>query len=245
MAPRSALTSRLTTTLAVGFGVCTVVTTVMLLGAWSDLSACRQSGAILHADAGSAAALSLAVRQSELIRNLTLRVRTAENAIQWLRKQSALHQAPRAAAAAVPLASAAVSLASVAAVEEDPAAEAPGGGATGAGDGAASGGGDGGEESEDKEEGGGKTEEQLEAERVEQHKLIKYDEAKKTFQRVRPDYKCGAAVPLLPDDELVECDHKGSHPCCSALGWCGKTKQHCRCPTCIDWRKEKRKRDHL
>lgn len=236
MAPRSALTSRLTTTLAVGFGVCTVVTTVMLLGAWSDLSACRQSGAILHADAGSAAALSLAVRQSELIRNLTLRVRTAENAIQWLRKQSALHQAPRAAAAAVPLAS-------VAAVEEDPAAEAPG---DAAGDGAASGGGDGGEEAEeDKEGGGGKTEEQLEAERVEQLKLIKYDEAKKTFQRVRPDYKCGAAVPLLPDDELVECDHKGSHPCCSALGWCGKTKQHCRCPTCIDWRKEKRKRDHL
>merc|ERR1712194_775588 len=69
----------------------------------------------------------------------------------------------------------------------------------------------------------------------EQNELIKYDEATKTFKRFRPDFKCGSRVPLLPDEEQVECERASSSPCCSSLGWCGKSRNHCRCPTCIDY----------
>lgn len=82
------------------------------------------------------------------------------------------------------------------------------------------------------------SEEQQKAEEEEQRKLIGYNEVTKTFKRFRPDFKCGSRVPLLPDDEVVECDRLSVTPCCSALGWCGRTKGHCRCATCIDYRKE-------
>ncbi|CAK9017125.1 Protein spinster, partial [Durusdinium trenchii] len=82
------------------------------------------------------------------------------------------------------------------------------------------------------------SEEQQKLEEEEQRKLIGYNEATKTFKRFRPDFKCGSRVPLLPDDEVVECDRLSVTPCCSALGWCGRTKGHCRCATCIDYRKE-------
>ena len=82
------------------------------------------------------------------------------------------------------------------------------------------------------------SEEQQKVEEEEQRKLIGYNEVTKTFKRFRPDFKCGSRVPLLPDDEVVECDRLSITPCCSALGWCGRTKGHCRCATCIDYRKE-------
>ncbi|CAJ1343767.1 unnamed protein product [Effrenium voratum] len=93
---------------------------------------------------------------------------------------------------------------------------------------------------EDAEDGaeGPASEEQQKMEEEEQRKLIGYNEVTKTFKRFRPDFRCGSRVPLLPDDEVVECDRLSVTPCCSALGWCGRTKGHCRCATCIDYRKE-------
>lgn len=35
----------------------------------------------------------------------------------------------------------------------------------------------------------------------------------------------------------MECDPKLEFPCCSSIGWCGKTKAHCECKGCVDYRK--------
>jgi len=42
---------------------------------------------------------------------------------------------------------------------------------------------------------------------------------------VRTDLRCGEKYPIngIPG----ECDPAGSHPCCSAWGWCGRTRKHC------------------
>lgn len=69
----------------------------------------------------------------------------------------------------------------------------------------------------------------------EQKKLIEYDPGTGTFKRWRADYKCGDGAPMLPDGERVECEPRSEFPCCSALGWCGKTRGHCNCPSCIDY----------
>ena len=49
---------------------------------------------------------------------------------------------------------------------------------------------------------------------------------------VRNDLRCG-------DTHLVH-GHPavcaGRNPCCSGGGWCGNTDDHCKCPTCIDYR---------
>merc|ERR1711879_332709 len=74
-------------------------------------------------------------------------------------------------------------------------------------------------------------------EKAEQLKLIKYNEGNKSFIRWRPDDKCSSRVPELPDDTVVECNPAGNTPCCSNLGWCGSTKEHCTCALCIDFRK--------
>lgn len=69
------------------------------------------------------------------------------------------------------------------------------------------------------------------------HKLkIRYDESTRTFQRWRSDFKCGANAPPLPDGEMVECNPQGEGPCCSSLGWCGKTNSHCNCDVCQNYR---------
>merc|ERR1740138_2034190 len=52
----------------------------------------------------------------------------------------------------------------------------------------------------------------------------------------RSDNKCGKRVQMLPGGGPVQCNPYGLFPCCSALGWCGNTLQHCNCPTCMDYR---------
>jgi len=73
-------------------------------------------------------------------------------------------------------------------------------------------------------------------EEQEQRKLILYNESTKTYRRWRPDFLCGNKVPALPDDEPVECEPGGEAPCCSSLGWCGKSQDHCECGGCTDYR---------
>ena len=34
----------------------------------------------------------------------------------------------------------------------------------------------------------------------------------------------------------MECDPDSDFPCCSALGWCGATKQHCHCKGCVSYK---------
>eukprot|EP00927_Polykrikos_kofoidii_P021363 TRINITY_DN20234_c0_g1_i2.p1 TRINITY_DN20234_c0_g1~~TRINITY_DN20234_c0_g1_i2.p1 ORF type:complete len:204 (+),score=33.99 TRINITY_DN20234_c0_g1_i2:149-760(+) len=66
----------------------------------------------------------------------------------------------------------------------------------------------------------------------EQLKLIKFNEATRTFIRWRPDLLCGSRVPLLPDNKPVECDPASIHYCCSNHGWCGSSDEHCFCDGC-------------
>jgi len=54
--------------------------------------------------------------------------------------------------------------------------------------------------------------------------------------RFRRDFRCGKRAPVLADGDPVECDPKGSAPCCSALGWCGGSPSHCSCKGCHNYR---------
>mmetsp|Transcript_17708 Transcript_17708/g.41163 ORF Transcript_17708/g.41163 Transcript_17708/m.41163 type:complete len:237 (+) Transcript_17708:127-837(+) len=79
-------------------------------------------------------------------------------------------------------------------------------------------------------------EEAEERARKDQLRMIGYNPATKYYRRYRPDFKCGDRVPSLPDGEVVECNPQGNGPCCSSLGWCGKTREHCKCQLCVDYR---------
>ena len=52
----------------------------------------------------------------------------------------------------------------------------------------------------------------------------------------RGDYRCGYIFPLQDGHTPAQCNPKSEDPCCSESGWCGKTKDHCNCKTCIDYR---------
>eukprot|EP00933_Yihiella_yeosuensis_P006862 TRINITY_DN11168_c0_g1_i1.p1 TRINITY_DN11168_c0_g1~~TRINITY_DN11168_c0_g1_i1.p1 ORF type:complete len:329 (-),score=79.02 TRINITY_DN11168_c0_g1_i1:163-1149(-) len=93
------------------------------------------------------------------------------------------------------------------------------------------------EEPEEPEETEEERQKRVEAEEKEQKELIQYDEIKKTFRRYRGDYKCGNKVPPLPDADAsaVECEPGFKAPCCSALGWCGRSAEHCTCEMCADY----------
>lgn len=67
-----------------------------------------------------------------------------------------------------------------------------------------------------------------------QAELLKKDE--EAYARFRADMKCGSQVPKLADGGPVECDAHGPSPCCSHLGWCGRTRGHCRCKECVIYR---------
>ena len=55
----------------------------------------------------------------------------------------------------------------------------------------------------------------------------------------RGDYRCGYRLPLQDGHTPAQCNPKSEDPCCSESGWCGKTKDHCNCKTCIDYRTTK------
>ncbi|CAE8624911.1 unnamed protein product [Polarella glacialis] len=172
-------------------------------------------------------------RQGAVLRNMTIRVQTAEQALVELRQQhlelkqkqdeelskrrSDKALAKRGGGAPAPAKPPESPAVPAPAIAEASASESRG-------------------ESETEEE---PSEEELEQQaQEEQRKLINYNEATKSFVRNRPDFKCGSRVPLLPDEEVVECAAMGPTPCCSGLGWCGSTNAHCKCATCIDYRSE-------
>lgn len=68
--------------------------------------------------------------------------------------------------------------------------------------------------------------------RLEDHHMqIGFNETTGHYRRWRLDFRCSTGVPQLPDGSVVECKPFGA-PCCSNLGWCGATVQHCSCKTC-------------
>ena len=50
----------------------------------------------------------------------------------------------------------------------------------------------------------------------------------------RSDFRCGRKHRV--NGEFGECKADGGLPCCSKTGWCGKSKDHCTCIYCIDFR---------
>ncbi|XP_035681744.1 lectin-B-like [Branchiostoma floridae] len=52
----------------------------------------------------------------------------------------------------------------------------------------------------------------------------------------RTDYRCGAGY-NAPNGKPAECSAIGWFPCCSPEGFCGKSRNHCECPDCLDYRK--------
>jgi len=54
-------------------------------------------------------------------------------------------------------------------------------------------------------------------------------------EKWRNDLRCGAK--FLINGKPAECDPEGEFPCCSPRSWCGKTKHHCQCSTCINYAK--------
>ncbi|XP_070575294.1 uncharacterized protein [Ptychodera flava] len=55
-----------------------------------------------------------------------------------------------------------------------------------------------------------------------------------TTKRWRDDLRCGASFPLA-NGRPSECNPNGIYPCCSPAAWCGNTRAHCRCSSCIDY----------
>ncbi|KAK2717564.1 complement C1s subcomponent-like [Artemia franciscana] len=51
----------------------------------------------------------------------------------------------------------------------------------------------------------------------------------------RSDGRCGEDF-VLENGSPSECDPKSERPCCSAFGFCGKSKSHCTCKGCRDFR---------
>jgi len=162
-------------------------------------------------------------RYNMLARNMSLRIQTAEQALQQLQRRQASFR--KSGDSSQPVPGAAGDAAGSAARPAEPA-----GADAGAGGGSSGGGED--EEEETDEE----RQRRQEEEEKEQRTLIEYNEATKSFRRWRPDFKCGNRVPLLPDGEVVECEPGGEAPCCSNLGWCGKSSEHCTCDLCSDYR---------
>jgi len=183
-------------------------------------------------------------QQSAVIKNLTLRLHTAEVALQFLeqdRQKARERQKAKASSLGVAAAASGKS-SSKSTVVAGPSSE-----TSAAGEGAAAVAAE--EKSaeqvvEEESEEGGKTKEEREEEEKEQFEQIQYDPIQKTYRRWRPDFKCGPSAPILPDGTEVECLATSEAPCCSSLGWCGKTRNHCKCHSCTDYRKkEKEKQD--
>ncbi|XP_070534538.1 uncharacterized protein [Ptychodera flava] len=58
----------------------------------------------------------------------------------------------------------------------------------------------------------------------------------------RWDQRCGPRYKIISSID-GECNPGSSFPCCSPFGWCGRSSAHCKCPTCIDYRKVYKKDD--
>ncbi|CAH1276936.1 LPA, partial [Branchiostoma lanceolatum] len=51
----------------------------------------------------------------------------------------------------------------------------------------------------------------------------------------RNDFRCGQGYPA-ENGYPAECNPDGEGPCCSTANWCGKTRNHCGCKGCADYR---------
>ena len=51
-----------------------------------------------------------------------------------------------------------------------------------------------------------------------------------------PNPKCGPNSPDAPPGRTMECDRFSSRPCCSGIGYCGFSRNHCSCHYCQDYR---------
>jgi len=176
-----------------------------------------------HAVAGGGADRALMLhaleRYAVLAANMTHRIRVAEEALLRLQKVSVA--APRGTGRA-----------------SDASISVPGEGAgfASAESSVSSASSDESSEDNDAEETDEQAEKRRNLEIVEQNQLIGFDPVTKMFKtRFRPDFKCGDRAPPLPDNEIVECDPIGEAPCCSNLGWCGKSAVHCVCDGCEDY----------
>lgn len=220
------------------------VASILFAGAWVSLSSCREKHTQLAdrlQDSEKDIDPSVLARQSVILRNLSTRIKTAEAALNRLRKLEAFNQQQQSDAAAKRrvAASAQKFLPPAAGVPQRAPAPPAASSASEGSDAELEG-----DEASDKEETKEEVDEEAEEkqqklDQEEQLKVIKYNETSKTFLRFRPvdDAKCGSRVPVLPDDTVVECNPTAASPCCSNLGWCGSTKEHCRCALCVDFRK--------
>eukprot|EP00440_Ansanella_granifera_P041870 gb/GFBE01045394.1/.p1 GENE.gb/GFBE01045394.1/~~gb/GFBE01045394.1/.p1 ORF type:complete len:310 (+),score=61.81 gb/GFBE01045394.1/:1-930(+) len=179
-------------------------------------------GDLMHG--GDRAVVELVLeRYKALAKNVTARVEAAEHALQELRKRQSIPQG-RQQDKVEAAAEAATDAAPKAAADTDANAAPFDAGASDAA------------EEEEPEETDEERAARQEAEEKAQRALIQYDETTKTFRRYRGDYKCADRVPALPDGEVVECVPGFDAPCCSALGWCGRSAAHCKCDMCVDYR---------
>ena len=67
------------------------------------------------------------------------------------------------------------------------------------------------------------------------YKLLNEWEKSGGVQKLRYDGRCGEDYPL-PDGTPSECDPDGENYCCSAVGRCGNTVDHCTCFWCLDYK---------
>lgn len=53
----------------------------------------------------------------------------------------------------------------------------------------------------------------------------------------RADGRCGDGLVAPDGSRPARCNpwHPEGHTCCSAAGWCGRSKDHCLCPTCVNY----------
>jgi len=56
------------------------------------------------------------------------------------------------------------------------------------------------------------------------------------FSSLRKDGRCGKDY-RAPNGGIGECRPRSKNYCCSNRGWCGHTKAHCDCHTCVNYRK--------
>ena len=58
------------------------------------------------------------------------------------------------------------------------------------------------------------------------------------MKRWRDDLRCGPRFPLADGSTPAQCNPNGpnGYGCCSRIGWCGNTPEHCNCGSCIDYR---------
>lgn len=189
-----------------------VIPSVLLLLSLGYILTMSQRGPQLDTAAqsvDSALVKTMLDRYSFLARNMTVRIQTAEEALIRVRKRQDIVLRKKKVQRFVSPSEA------TGKIDQGASQESSGGDS---------------EDETDEERG-----QRMEDEEKEQLQLIGFNPADKSYRRFRPDFKCGVQTPSLPDGDVVECNANSEAPCCSGLGWCGKSKAHCSCETCVNY----------